>query len=57
MLEEQTWSLWPESAAVPRVEYSIIPVAVRRMFILNVSPEMTWAPELEPVGDRRLVMA
>ena len=34
-----------------------IPVAVKRMFILNVSPEITCAPELDPVGERRLVMA
>lgn len=34
-----------------------VPVAVRRMFILNDSPEMTCAPELDPVGERRLVMA
>ena len=33
------------------------PVAVRNMVILNDSPSITWAPELEPVGDRRLVMA
>ncbi len=34
-----------------------IPVAVKSIFILKVSPEMTWAPELDPVGDSRLVMA
>jgi hypothetical protein len=37
--------------------YSYVPVAVRRIVILNVSPSMVCAPELEPVGDRRLVIA
>lgn len=27
------------------------------MVILNDSPSITWAPELDPMGDRRLVMA
>lgn len=34
-----------------------LPVAVRRMVILNVSPSMTCAPELGPIGDSRLVIA
>lgn len=34
-----------------------LPVAVRRIVILKVSPSITWAPELDPVGERRLVIA
>lgn len=34
-----------------------VPVAVSRIVNLNVSPEITCAPELDPVGERRLVMA
>ena len=34
-----------------------IPVWVRRIFNLNVSPSITWAPELGPEGDSLLVMA
>jgi hypothetical protein len=34
-----------------------LPVAVRRMVILNVSASITCAPELVPVGESRLVMA
>lgn len=34
-----------------------VPVAVSRIVNLKVSPEITCAPELDPVGDKRLVMA
>ena len=33
------------------------PVAVKRMVIFTDSPSITCAPELDPMGDRRLVMA
>jgi hypothetical protein len=34
-----------------------VPVMVNNMVILTVSPSITCAPVLEPVGDKRLVMA
>jgi hypothetical protein len=33
------------------------PVTVKKMLILKLSPSMTWTPELEPIGESRLVIA
>lgn len=55
--KEQIWFLQFVGGDAWSEESKNEPVTVNEMVILKVSPSITWAPELEPMGDSRLVIA